>query len=68
MKRIEQLGKELDKVELETIKTIPLPELLITIQKIILLALQIIKVLSVFFSKERKEKIKVAIQRLKAET
>lgn len=65
MKR--QLGRELDKVELEEIKQLPILDLLLELKNVILTALQIISIISVFFSRERKEKIKVAIQRLKEE-
>lgn len=65
MKR--QLGRELDKVELEEIKQLPILDLLLELKNVILTALQIISIISVFFSRERKEKIKAAIQRLKEE-
>lgn len=65
MKR--QLGRELDKVELDQIKHLPILDLLLELKNVLLTALQIISILSVFFSRERKEKIKAAIHRLKEE-
>lgn len=62
-----EFGRELDKVGLEQIKHLPIIDLLLELKNVLLLALQIISILSMFFSKERKEKIKVAIQRLKEE-
>ncbi len=62
-----EFGRELDKVELIRIKKLPILDLLLELKGIITIALQIISLLSVFFSKERKEKIRAAIQRLKEE-
>lgn len=60
-----QFGEELDKVELVQIKNLPILDLLLELKSVLLLALQIISVLSIFFSKERKEKIRAVIARLK---
>lgn len=64
-KMISEIGKELDNVELETIKTTPILELLLELKSVLLLALQLVNLLSVFFSAERKAKVKALIVRLK---
>jgi|GEM_PF-4620216 len=62
-----EIGRELDRIELRQIKMLPILDLLLELKNIFLLALQIISVLSIFFSKERKEKMRAAIERLKQE-
>lgn len=63
---LSKIGNKLDDIELSKIERKPIIDLLLEAKDILLLALQLVNLLAIFFSQERKAKLKLLITRLKA--